>query len=111
VLNFHLDTEAEGTSALVTVSGDFDLQVAERVAEALGGVEASGPELLVIDLSGLSFLDSSGMGVIAAAQGRATEAGRRLVVVKPPANVRRAFELSGLDDVLDMADDAASVYP
>jgi anti-anti-sigma factor len=111
VLNFDLSTESEGDSALVTVRGDLDIQVAERVAQALLELESRRPEVLVLDLSGLSFLDSSGMGVIAAAQGRAAEAGRRLVVVRPPAGVRSAFELSGLDDVIEMADDVGSVYP
>ncbi len=111
MLNFDLERDEQGGSALVTVRGDFDLQVAERVTNELIEVESRGPELLVIDLSDLSFLDSSGMGVIAAAQGRAAEAGRRLVVVKPSAPVKSAFQLSGLEDVLEMVDDVASVYP
>lgn len=111
MLNFDLETDSEGTSALVTIRGDFDLQVAERASAELTRVEASAPELLVIDLSDLSFLDSSGMGVIAAAQARAADAGRRLLVVRPPPGVRRAFEVSGLDDVINMVDDVAAAYP
>jgi stage II sporulation protein AA (anti-sigma F factor antagonist) len=95
----------------VTVRGDFDLQVAERVADELTQLESAEPELLVMDLSGLSFLDSSGMGVIAAAHGRAEAAGWRFVVVRPPAGVRRAFELSGFDEVVTVVDDVATVYP
>ena len=111
MLNFDLETEREGTSALVTVRGDFDVQVAEQVAERLADVEESEPELLVMDLSGLSFLDSSGMGVIAAAHARARSAGRRFVVVNPPYGVRRAFEISALDEVIPIAEDVAAVYP
>src|SRR5689334_15542841 len=70
-LNFDLQTETEGTSALVKIRGDLDLQVVEEVTEALAGIEAGEPQLLVIDLSGLSFMDSSGMGVVAAASIRA----------------------------------------
>jgi stage II sporulation protein AA (anti-sigma F factor antagonist) len=111
VLNFDLSTETEGKSVLVTVRGDLDVQVAGRVAEEIARLEESHPELLVLDLSGLSFLDSSGMGVIAAAHGRAVETGRRFYVVNPPPGVRRAFELSTLDQVIDVVDDLASVYP
>jgi anti-sigma B factor antagonist len=111
VVNFDLETESEGTSTLVTVRGDFDVQVAEHVAERLGEIEASQPELLVMDLSRLSFLDSSGMGVIAAAHGRATTAGRRFVVVNPPYGVRRAFEVSALDEVITVVKELAEVYP
>lgn len=111
MLNFDVQTESEGTSALVTLRGDFDLQVAARVADELTRVEAGGPELLVIDLSGLSFMDSSGMGVIAAAQARATEAGRRLVVVKPPPTVKRALDLSRFGEMIEIVDEVAAVYP
>jgi anti-sigma B factor antagonist len=111
VLNFDLETESQGTSTLVRVRGDFDIQVAEHVTQRLMEIEASRPEALVMDLSGLSFLDSSGMGVIAAADGRAREAGRRFVVVNPPYGVRRAFEVSALDEVITVSDDLAAVYP
>ena len=111
MLNFDVDTETENGSALVRVRGDFDLQVAERVADALAEVEGTEPGLLVIDLSGLSFLDSTGMGVIAAAYARAAEADRRFAIVRPPGGVRQAFEISGFDKVVNIVDDLASVYP
>ena len=111
MLNFELAVETEGTSALVTIRGDLDLQVAERVAQELTGIEASEPEVLVLDLHGLTFLDSSGMGVIAAAHARATAAGRRFALVAPRPLVIRAFEVSGLADTVTMLDDVGEVYP
>ncbi|HZG48970.1 MAG TPA: STAS domain-containing protein [Thermoleophilaceae bacterium] len=111
MLNFDVETRTEGTSALVAVRGDLDLQVAARVAEELTGAEADRPDLLVLDLSGLSFMDSSGMGVVAAAHARAVDAGRRFVVVRPPFSVRRAFELSNFNEVLTIVEDVESVFP
>jgi anti-anti-sigma factor len=104
MLNFDVESRVEGDRAIVTVRGDLDLQVAERVVAEIEQVEEGAPAVLVIDLSGLSFLDSSGMGVIAAAQARAVEAGRRIVLVRPPYSVRRAFELSGFDDVIEVVE-------
>src|SRR5918999_840030 len=109
LLNFDVESRAEGDRAIVTVRGDFDLQVAERVVAELAQVEQRAPALLVIDLSGLSFMDSSGMGVIAAAQARAVEAGRRIVFVRPPYTVRRAFELSGFDGIITVVDDLDAI--
>jgi len=111
VLNFDLQTETEGSSALVSIRGDLDLQVVDQVADALARIESDEPELLVIDLSRLSFMDSTGMGVIAAAHIRATDAGRRFAVVMPPAGVKQAFERTKLTDVITTTDDLASVYP
>jgi anti-sigma B factor antagonist len=109
VLNFGVESRVVDDRTIVSVRGDFDLQVAERVVAELEKVEESGPALLVIDLSRLSFMDSSGMGVIAAAHGRAVEAGRRLVLVRPPYTVRRAFELSRFDDVVTIVDDLDAI--
>jgi stage II sporulation protein AA (anti-sigma F factor antagonist) len=108
---FDIASETAGRSALVTVRGDLDLQVAGRLADEITRVESGDPELLVLDLSALSFMDSSGMGVVAAAHARASEVGRRFVVVRPPFSVRRAFELSHLNEVITIVDELASVYP
>jgi anti-anti-sigma factor len=109
VLNFELESRVEADRAIVTVRGDFDLQVAQRVVDELAKVEAGEPALLIIDVSRVSFLDSAGMGVIAAAQARATENGRELAVVRPPYSVRRAFEISGFGDVITVVDDIEAV--
>jgi anti-sigma B factor antagonist len=111
VLNFDLETETNGSSALVRIRGDFDLQVVDRVTEVLTGIESDEPDLLVIDLGRLTFMDSTGMGMIAAAHIRARDAGRRFAVVRPPAGVRQAFDRTKLDEVITVADDLASVYP
>ena len=111
VLNFDLETETQGSSALVRIRGDLDLQIVDQVTDALARIESEEPELLVIDLSSLSFMDSSGMGVIAAAHIRAGDAGRRFVIVIPPPGVRQAFERTKLSEVITTTDDLAKVYP
>jgi anti-anti-sigma factor len=111
VLNFDLKTATQGTSALITVSGDLDIQAVEQVVDALTQIELTKPALLVIDLREISFMDSAGMGVIAAAHSRAVEADRRFVIVRPPPGVRRSFELSRLDEVITTVDDPADAYP
>jgi len=111
MLNFDLATETEGASALIRISGDLDLQVVDQVTEALTAVEAERPDLLVLDLSRLTFMDSSGMGAVAAAHGRALETGRRFAIVRPPAGVRQAFDRTRLDEVITVADDLDGIYP
>ena len=111
MLNFELETETQGSKTLVKVEGDLDLQVVERLTEALGRVESDGPEQLVIDLSGLSFMDSSGMAAIAAAAIRAGDSDRRFAIVVPRPGVRQAFELTRLNEVITTTEDLASVWP
>ena len=111
VLNFDLETETEGSSALVRIRGDLDLQVVDQVTEALTGIESAEPDLLVIDLSRLTFMDSTGMGAVAAAHVRALEAGRRFAIVRPPGGVRQAFDRTRLNEVIRITDDLAEIYP
>jgi anti-anti-sigma factor len=111
MLNFDLEAQNEGSSALLTIRGDLDLQVVDQVTEALTEIESAAPELLVIDLSRLTFMDSSGMGAVAAAHVRALEAGRRFAIVRPPGGVRQAFDRTRLDEVITISDDLASIYP
>lgn len=68
-----------------------------RAADATGGAG-----LIVVDLSGATFIDSAGLGALVGAQRRARERGGRLRIVRPPPLVLRAFELTGLDEVLEL---------
>ena len=111
MLNFDLEIETEGSSALIRIRGDLDLQVVDQVTEALARIESANPVLLVIDLSRLSFMDSSGMGAVAAAHVRALEAGRRFAIVRPPGGVRQAFDRTRLNEVITITDDLADIYP
>ena len=111
MLNFDLETEAEGSSALLRIRGDLDLQVVDQVTEALARIESAEPDLLVIDLSRLTFMDSTGMGAVAAAHVRALEAGRRFAIVRPPGGGRQAFDRTRLNEVIRITDDLAEIYP
>jgi len=105
VIHFNLRAERRGDSVVVGLDGDVDIQVADQVRADLAEIEATEPRVLVLDLSQTTFLDSAGMALIAAAHGRAQQAGRRLVVVRPRLGVDQAFAVSGVELVFEMADD------
>ncbi len=67
-------------------------------------MEDGGAETVVIDLSALSFLDSTGLRTIVTADQRARKTGRRLAIVKGPETVHRVFTITRLDERLDMVD-------
>src|SRR4051794_30364968 len=71
----------EDARVRVTVAGELDLATVDQLRTALERAEADAREL-VIDLRGLEFLDSTGLGELMAAQRRAREAGRHLVLLK-----------------------------
>jgi anti-anti-sigma factor len=88
-------------SATVRVGGELDLVNAPAVAELLRRAEAHAP-LIIVDLRDVSFIDSSGLHVAVTANARIRRSGGRLVIVQGPRQMRRIFELAGIDEPLEM---------
>jgi anti-anti-sigma factor len=106
-----LDVRTEDRNGLVHVAlvGELDLSTVAKVQEELRRVEASSPATLVVDLSKLTFLDSTGLRCIVTADERARGDGRRIVIVRGPDAVQRVFSITRLEDRLEMVDDAGSI--
>lgn len=93
---------AEG-HAIVAVSGEVDMASADVLTRALEQAVTSGAGLarLCCDLSGVTFLDSSGLGSLVSARRTCTEHGIEMVLAGIPRGVRRVLELSGVDTLFD----------
>ncbi len=106
-----LDIRSEDRDGLVHVAlrGELDLSSTAKLQEELDRVEGGDPKTIVIDLSKLVFLDSTGLRCVVTADERGRAAGRRVVVVRGPDPVQRVFSITGLEDRLDMVDDASSL--
>jgi anti-sigma B factor antagonist len=85
----------DGT-VVVSLAGELDLYNAEEVRSALLDACADEPELLVVDLEQVRFIDSTALGVLIEARSRMPDrSGFRLAA--PGLETRRALEVSGLD--------------
>jgi anti-anti-sigma factor len=102
-------TQDSGGHVTVSLKGELDLSSVGKVEEELARVEKDGPSVLVLDLSQLSFLDSTGLRAVVTADERARSGGRRLVIVRGPDPVQRVFAITRLEERLEMVDDAQSV--
>jgi anti-anti-sigma factor len=100
-LDIHL--ERDGDRLVIALAGELDMHSAERVAEELHGAEATDASRIVLDLSRLEFMDSSGLRVIVNADARSRRNGDRLELIRGPAAVQRVFELTALLDRLPFA--------
>ena len=105
-----LEVESEERDGLVHVSlrGELDLSTVGKVDDELERCERAAGTVL-LDLSKLTFLDSTGLRCVVRADERAREDGRRLVVVKGPEAVQRVFEITRLQERLELVDDASSL--
>ena len=86
-----------GDTLTITLRGDLDLSNCLRLPETVR--EHATPAVIVIDLAGVDFCDSSGLGVLVQLHKAAEREGRRLVLRAPTLNVRRLFDVAGLSDV------------
>jgi anti-anti-sigma factor len=91
----------DGGTATAALSGDFDMQATFTIEPALErALEEPDVRALVIDLSGLRFIDSTGLGVLIRIEGEAKRREIALSIVPGPADVHRVFEMAGLEDAL-----------
>jgi anti-sigma B factor antagonist len=90
-------SERQGSTHVVAVVGELDLATAQRVEDALRTVEATDVEQVIVDLAGLTFVDSSGVHLIARAEERRRTTAKRLVLRPGPPQIQRVFALAGAD--------------
>lgn len=103
-----LSAEA-GEQVTVSLRGELDLSTVGKVQEELRRAEASEASVVVLDLSNLTFLDSTGLRAVVTAHERAREQGRRFVIVRGPDAVQRVFTITRLEERLEMVDDRSSL--
>jgi anti-sigma B factor antagonist len=88
------------TLALVSVSGELDLYTSERLQRAIGEATSVGADQVLVDLSGVGFIDSTALGVIVQETKRLEGRGQSLLLVTNDPRTLRVFEVTGLDRVL-----------
>jgi anti-sigma B factor antagonist len=88
-------------TAVLTIEGDLDLASAPSLKWALSDVQSSGSKHIVVDLAGVSFIDSTALGVLVGAQ-RALDPGAHLAIAVTNEAVVRVFELTGLDGMFEI---------
>jgi anti-sigma B factor antagonist len=82
----------------VTISGEIDIATSPAMGDALAA--GRGPAHLEVDMSAVTFMDASGIGVLLAARQRAVDGGGSLTVRAPSWAVRRVTGILGLDELL-----------
>ncbi len=102
------ETTVTGDVAVVALSGELDVAGAELLEHELTRISADhAPGGLVLDLSKLDFMDSTGLRLVVLEDERAKQEGRRFACVRGQAEVQRVFEITRMTDQLHFVDSAA----
>jgi anti-sigma B factor antagonist len=93
-------TDHDGDAVIVRLAGEFDLAAADPAREALSRATSVPRQRLIVDLSELTFIDSSGVHVLLDTYRRCRDAEATLTIRPGPPNVQRIFEVTNLVEYL-----------
>ena len=95
-----IEDESENrTAAVFSAYGELDLRVTPELQDRIDSAIEGGAERIVVDLSGVTFVDSMALGVLLGAVNRLRRRGGIVRLVVPSPDLRRIFEISHLDQV------------
>src|SRR5574341_1172206 len=98
----HIEVTQAGDIAVVGPQGDLDMAVADELKRVLAGLIDKGQSRVVVDLSQVGYIDSSGMGVLVASMKQARAAGGDVRLCALQADVRAIFEMTRLIKVMSI---------
>lgn len=91
------------TTTVLHLKGELDLSVADVLEQQLMVAVASADDAVPVDLSAVTYLDSTSVRALLRASSRAIESGKRLYVMNANGITRRVLEFSGVTDVLGLS--------
>jgi anti-sigma B factor antagonist len=103
-MNLVVESRETGDWTVVEARGEVDLYTAPRLKEELAELVDRGRNKLVVNLEGIEFLDSTGLGVLIGALRRCRESDGALALAAPTEAVRKVLRITGLDQVFPIHD-------
>jgi anti-anti-sigma factor len=98
---FTVQLSRQGELARLLLSGELDIAASPLLEDRLRAAEADGTSTVLIDLAGVTFMDSAGLHTFLRAAQRAGEGGRRLTFANCPDSLRRVFQLTRMEGLLE----------
>lgn len=112
-MGVRLHAHRVGDTLIVRLGGDLDLHTAPSFRRAVDEQLRNFPELkrVVVNMEGVHFIDSSGLGALYGRWKGLQARGGRLVAVGVRPRIRKLLELGGLLDLMDVEETESSVLP
>lgn len=94
--DLEMRSQRDGDVHIITLAGEIDLANADDVEQELLRVEATDARIIRVDLSGLTFIDSTAIRLLVLASARASADGNRLSLHNPSDRVLRVLHIAGI---------------
>lgn len=94
--------------AVLPLTGEIDLHVSPGISASLAQMIATKPARLIVDLSGVTYIDSSGLAVLFQSMQSVEKYGGKFAIAGIPEAVRSIFEIARLDQVFKIFPDLAA---
>lgn len=98
LLNVGSEEISGGKAVILHLDGELDISGAGALQQALVELDRDPPPVLALGLRGLSFIDSSGLRAILAADDAARHEGRRVILIEGPPDVQEVFRITLLEE-------------
>lgn len=95
-----VDIEDRGDHVVITAGGEIDAATADTLATAINGALADGYKKVLVDFAQVTFIDSTGLGVLVKAHRSAVAADAAFAVVHPTPQTSKLIRVLGLDQLL-----------
>ncbi len=100
---FEASLETRGGAVVVAASGEVDLATAPELRDRLDAAIGHGNDRVVVDLRDVTFIDSTGLGMLIRAFNQCKERGVRFSLVIAEARILKVFEITGLTDLFPIS--------
>lgn len=101
-MDLNVQSRAEGEWSVVDVEGEVDMFTAPKLREALVGLVDGGRHKIIVNLEGVSFMDSTGLGTLVGGLKRVKEHDGSLALVCSSRPVMRVLTITGLNNVFQI---------
>lgn len=103
-----IELDQEGMASILRISGDITSESEADLVAAYGLAVANGASAVILDFSKLEYMNSGGIGLLVTLLVRAQRAGGRLVATGLSEHYRQIFELTRLDEAIEIKDNEAA---
>jgi anti-sigma B factor antagonist len=102
--NFLVQTQVADGAIMLTISGELDLVSSPALEQALEDLSAPEARLVMLDMRGLEFMDSTGIHLLVKADQRAHQAGQKFALIRGTEQVQRMLDLTGVSEQMTIVD-------